>query len=140
MLRTSALFVASAFFGVALACGGAKSTTATASTNADAATEASAEAAPSMCKYKSQALAAVDVSTAEGEKAQVSVAGMTCQSCATSVQTALMKLDGVNAAQVSATTGTADIAFDAGKTDLDKIIAAANEALDYEVSKVQTES
>lgn len=138
MLRTSALFVASAFFGVALACGGAKSTTATASTSTSA--DASAEAAPSMCKYKSQALAAVDVSAAEGEKVQVAVAGMTCQGCATSVQTALMKIDGVNAAEVSATTGKADIAFDAAKTDLDKIIAAANDALDYEVSKVDTEA
>ena len=131
MLRTASLFVVSAFFGVALACGG-QSTTATASTEGGE--------APKMCKYQAQALAAVDVSTAAGEKAHVAVAGMTCQSCATSVQAALMKIDGVNAAQVSATTGTADIAFDAAKTDLDKIIAAANDALDYEVSKVDGQS
>ena len=125
MIRTGTLFVASAFFSVALACGDKSS--------------ASGETA-SMCKYKAASMAAIDVSQAEGEKVQVAVAGLTCQGCATNAQAALMKIEGVNAAQVSHETGKADIAYDAAKTDLDKIIAAANEAMDYEVSKVEKKS
>lgn len=61
---------------------------------------------------------------ADGAKATLDVSGMTCGSCASKVQTALLGIEGVKAATVDVTTGKAEVTYDAAKTSPDKLAAA----------------
>lgn len=56
------------------------------------------------------------------------VSGMTCSGCAAAVKQALLKLNGVKAANVDSATGAAQIEFDPNKTAPEKIVAAFNQA------------
>ena len=121
MLRTLAVFAATSFLSVALACGGAKT--------------ADGKSGCPMSAAKMAQAAQSDVQAAEGAKVALDVSGMTCGGCANAVQAALMKIDGVKAAYVSADDGRAEIAFDDKKTNLDALIAAVDNAGDYSARK-----
>lgn len=58
-----------------------------------------------------------------GTRASLDVTGMTCGACAEKVKTALLGVEGVNGATVDATTGKAEVSYDAGKTSPEKILA-----------------
>lgn len=121
MIRTAALFVATSFLSVALACGGEKLAN-----------------GKSGCPMAAQqeAMASMDaVKNAKGDKVDLAVAGMTCAGCASGVQAALEKVEGVEAAYVDHATGKAQVAFDAKKTNLDALIAAVDGAGDYTATK-----
>lgn len=123
MFRTAALFAATSFLSVALACGGEKLAN-----------------GKSGCPMAAAQMAQADlqkVQEAQGDKADLQVAGMTCAGCASAVQAALLQVDGVEAAFVSATDGTASVAFDAKKTNLDALIAAVGAAGEYSASKAE---
>ena len=73
-------------------------------------------------------LATKDIQHKEQEKerkATAKITGMTCTSCAKTIESALLKTRGVNKASVNFTTETAYIEYDDGKTsekDLQKVI------------------
>ena len=71
---------------------------------------------------------------AEGTHVTLAVTGMTCGSCASHVQEALMKIDGVKGAVVHYDTGKAEVAFDAKKTSTEKLIAAINALGTYQAT------
>lgn len=123
MIRTVTLFAATSLLSVALACGGEKLAN-----------------GKSGCPMAAAQMAQADlqkVQDAKGDKVDLQVAGMTCAGCASAVQAALMGVDGVEAAYVSATDGTASVAFDGKKTSLDALIAAVGGAGEYTASKPQ---
>lgn len=68
--------------------------------------------------------AAQAVQASAGAKATFKVEGMSCGDCSTKVTAALKAIDGVEAVAVDYQTGEAQIAFDAGKTDAEKLLAA----------------
>jgi len=68
---------------------------------------------------------------ADGTKATLNVAGMTCGSCATKVQEALLKVDGVKAAKINLDAKTVEIAFDSTKTNAEKLKEAVNATGSY---------
>lgn len=113
MIRTVMMMAAMALSAPAFACSG--------DANCD----------KSHCKMKAKAeieaaLAVVD--KADGDKVGFEVDGMTCGSCADKVTAALKALDGVHEAAVSVQGSAARVAYDAGKVDLDKMLAAVNAA------------
>ncbi len=121
MIRTVTLFAATSFLSVALACGGEKLAN-----------------GKSGCPMAAAQVAQADlhkVQEASGDKVELKVAGMTCAGCASAVQAALLGIEGVEAAYVSATDGTASVAFDGKKTNLDALIAAVGGAGEYTASK-----
>ena len=59
---------------------------------------------------------------------ELAVSGMTCGSCATRVQRALSKQDGVEAAAVNFATRRATVSFDPAKVSVDDLAAAAGKA------------
>ncbi len=61
---------------------------------------------------------------ADGTRVKLTVAGMHCGACADKVKTALIGVDGVKGATVDATTGVAEVAYDAKKANTDKLLAA----------------
>lgn len=61
---------------------------------------------------------------ADGTHVKLAVAGMHCGACAEKVKTALIGVDGVKGATVDATTGVAEVAYDAKKASTDKLLAA----------------
>lgn len=63
---------------------------------------------------------------AEGTHVTLTVSGMTCGGCASNIQTALLKVEGVKGAVVDHEKGTAAIAYDDKKTDPAKLVAAIN--------------
>lgn len=76
------------------------------------------------------------VATAPGTHAVLEVAGMSCGNCSSKVQAALSKVAGVNAAAVSHSTGKAEVAFDATKTNAEALAKIVDE-LGYD-AKVAT--
>ena len=54
----------------------------------------------------------------------IEIADMACSSCAAAVQKALMKMDGVKAAEVSQPAGTASVTYDSTKTNPDVLAKA----------------
>lgn len=56
------------------------------------------------------------------------VTGMNCNGCVTSVQSGLLKVEGVKKAQVDLKTGRVDVEYDAKKIKPEKIVASFNEA------------
>lgn len=61
---------------------------------------------------------------ADGTHITLAVAGMHCGGCVNTVHTALMGVDGVKGAQVDLAGGKVEVAYDAAKTNTDKLIAA----------------
>ena len=70
--------------------------------------------------------AAEKVDAAGGSKVSLAVEGMHCGDCSEKVVSALKAVDGVLEVAVDYQTGTARIAFDAGKTDATKLAAAVS--------------
>lgn len=68
--------------------------------------------------------------------ANLKVEGMTCAACSTKVQTALLAVPGVTVANVDATKGTAEVGYDAGKTNVDALVAAVNGTNHFKASKL----
>src|SRR5687767_13494814 len=60
------------------------------------------------------------------ERVDLELAGMTCAGCATRIERALNKLDGVEATVNLATEGAA-VRFDPARIDVDEVIAAVEE-------------
>ena len=63
---------------------------------------------------------------ADGTHASIGVTGMKCGACAAKVKAAIDGVTGVKGSTVDATTGSAEVAFDAAVTDTTKIVAAIN--------------
>src|SRR4051812_21736465 len=57
-----------------------------------------------------------------GTHVTLAVAGMSCGSCADAVHAALMKVDGVSGARVDLAGNSVEVAYNAKKTSLDKLI------------------
>lgn len=102
ILGSVALFVAST--GIALACEGNPNCT--------------HEKCSMPASNTAQAL------PADGTHVKLAVAGMKCGSCADKVAAALKGVEGVKGATVDPKTGEAEVAYDAGKTSTDKLLAA----------------
>jgi len=66
--------------------------------------------------------------TADVSAVTLKVTGMTCESCARGVQSALTKVAGVNAAQVSLDQGQAVVSYDAKKVNTAQLVAAVAKA------------
>lgn len=62
-------------------------------------------------------VAAQSDKSAEGDVCTLKVKGMACSACAAKVEQTALKLDGVKAATVSQPKGTAEITYDAAKTN-----------------------
>lgn len=65
--------------------------------------------------------------------AQLSVTGMTCGHCQKKVESALHGVDGVFAVFVDRVAGSAEVEFDASRTDVPALVAAI-EAVGYGAS------
>ena len=100
----------------ALACDGDKETTATATATPVAKTE----------KAHCNMPAATTVATlpADGTHATLAVNGMHCGNCADKVHAALIGVEGVKGARVDLATNKVEVAYDAKKTNLEKLVAA----------------
>ena len=62
----------------------------------------------------------------DGTHKTLAVDGMHCGACADKVHAALMGVDGVMGAKVDLAANTVEVAFDAKKTNLDKLVAAVD--------------
>ena len=69
--------------------------------------------------------------------ATLDIQGMSCGGCSSSVQTALTRIDGVVTAEVSHSTGKAQVDFDAARTSTEALVAAVDE-LGYEARVAAT--
>jgi copper chaperone CopZ len=116
MKRVALLFLASSFLSTALACGEL----------------ANGKGGCKMAAASAWADAQVEVDAAEGTKALLTVSGMHCDCSANSVKAAMLGVEGVRAVAVDVSVGEAKVAFDAGKTNLDAIIAKVSEAGAFE--------
>lgn len=63
------------------------------------------------------ALSAQDKTAAEAKQCVIEISDMACSSCANTIQKALIKMEGVKAAEVSQPAGTASVTYDSSKTD-----------------------
>jgi len=61
---------------------------------------------------------------ADGTHQTFAVNGMHCGACADKVHAALMKVDGVKGARVDLAANSVEVAYDAKKTNLDKLVKA----------------
>lgn len=98
-------------------CSKAKATTASASAACEKVEKASAAA----CETKTE-----QASVASVKVLKLSVAGMHCGSCSKTVQTALTKLDGVQAAKVSYTRKNAEVKYNPATVNEESIIQTVN--------------
>ncbi len=64
---------------------------------------------------------AAAVAQAPGTHAVLEISGMKCGNCSAKVQAALGKVEGVNASYVDHSTGKAEVAFDAARTNADAL-------------------
>lgn len=111
MLRTLVVTLALALPGVAFASGGHKCPNPDKSTATTTADDAGAQD---------------NADEAKGDKVTLTVTGMKCDDCAAKVTAALMKVDGVKAANVSYDSGKAEITFDSSKTNTKALVAAVD--------------
>lgn len=88
-----------------------------------AATPAAAGEAKAGCHLPSTEATTASL-PADGTHATLAVTGMHCGACADKVHTALIGIEGVKGAKVDLAGNTVEIAFDAKKTNLDKLVAA----------------
>ena len=79
---------------------------------------------------------AVDVSKADGTQLALAVTGMHCGKCSSKITVALTNVDGVNAASVDHEKGTAQIAYDAKKTNPEALIKAIAAVGDFEAKQI----
>ena len=98
-------------------CSKAKATTASASAACEKVEKASAAA----CETKTE-----QTGTTSVKVLKLSVAGMHCGSCSKTVQTALSKLDGVQAAKVSYTRKSAEVKYNPATVNDESIIQTVN--------------
>ena len=113
VLRTAALFVASAALSVALACGGAPC---------------------SGCDAAAKTAQGTDLAKVDGQSVKLAVSGVHCGGTAASFHAAVTKIEGVTGATVDPS-GKAEVKFDPAKTDADKIIAAVAEKSSFKATK-----
>lgn len=66
--------------------------------------------------------------TEKGKTITLSISGMTCQSCANTVEKALNKVDGVKEAKVNLSEKKATVVFASAKTSVASLIKAVDEA------------
>lgn len=64
---------------------------------------------------------AAAVAQAPGTHAVLEISGMKCGNCSAKVQAALGKVEGVNASYVDHSTGRAEVAFDAARTNAEAL-------------------
>ena len=69
-------------------------------------------------------LSAQDKAATDSKKCVIEISDMACSSCANTIQKALMKMDGVKAADVSQQSGTASVTYDSTKTNPDTLAKA----------------
>lgn len=69
------------------------------------------------------------------DQIMLSIAGMSCGSCAAKIQTALQKIDGVRAAQVYLADSAASVRYDVNQTDLNAMISVL-ESIGYKAERV----
>ena len=62
------------------------------------------------------------------ETVTINITGMACGGCSSTVQQALLALNGVEAAAVSHVNGVAEVRFDPARVDADRMIAAIRQA------------
>ncbi len=60
-------------------------------------------------------------------QATLDIQGMSCGNCSSKVQAALSRIDGVVAAEVSHSTGKAQVEFDAARTSPQALVEAVDE-------------
>lgn len=118
VLRTAALFVATASLSVALACGGAPC---------------------AGCDKAAETAQGTDLTKVDGQTVKLSVSGVHCGGTAASFHAAVTKIDGVTGATVDPT-GKAEVKFDPAKTDADKIIAAVAANSSFKATKATDEA
>lgn len=109
----STLLLASLLHSPAFACEGDKSSTAQGEKKAG-----------TSCHMPQQS--AVAELPADGTHSRLAVSGMHCGACADKVHAALMGVEGVKGAKVDLAGNTVEVAYDATKVNLDKLIAAVN--------------
>jgi copper chaperone CopZ len=119
MFRTALVLAALSFAPAALACGG----------NKDCA----------HCNAPSEVVVD-DVEAADGTKVSFAITGMSCGRCSDKIVAALKAVDGVNAVKVDHEAGSAKVAFDDGKADVDKLLAAIGALGKYEATVKPAES
>ncbi len=83
-------------------------------------------AAPSACGDTTQA--PNKTAPADAAKVQIPITGMSCDGCATAIHNALLKVDGVYVADVTFASGTAVIAYDNKKVQVDALVKVIEEA------------
>ena len=69
-------------------------------------------------------VAAQNKSETAPKQCVIEIADMTCSSCAATIKKALLKMDGVTAAEVSQPAGTASVTYDSTKTNPDGLAKA----------------
>jgi copper chaperone CopZ len=74
--------------------------------------------------------------TVQAQHVKLAVDGMTCGSCAKSIEMALAKKSGVIKGQVSLDENACDVEYDASKTNADEIVATIEKA-GYKAKVVQ---
>lgn len=82
--------------------------------------------------------ATVDVAKADGTQLALAVTGMSCGKCSGKITVALTGIEGVNAASVDHEKGTAQIAYDAKKTNPEALIKAIAAVGHFEATQVVT--
>ena len=89
------------------------------------------------CEKSEQSAAQSEQSeVVNAQHVKLAVDGMTCGSCAKSIETALAKKSGVIKGQVSLDANACDVEYDASKTNADEIIATSEKA-GYKAKVVQ---
>lgn len=98
--------------------------------------EGGEHAAGSHCNMPTATATAATPIPTGSTAANLKVEGMTCAACSTKVQTALLAVPGVTVANVDATKGTAEVGYDAAKTNVDALVAAVNGTNHFKASKL----
>ena len=118
VLRTAALFVASAVLSVALACGSGPC---------------------GACGSAAESAQATDLAKVDGQSVKLTVAGVSCGGSAASFHATVLKIEGVTGATVNPD-GKAEVKFDPAETDAEKIIAAVAEKSSFKASQTTDEA
>jgi copper chaperone CopZ len=71
---------------------------------------------------------------ADGTRAAMTIEGMKCGACAAKIKTAIDAIPGVKGSVVDAAGGSAEVAFDATKTNAAAIVAAVNSLGHYKAT------
>jgi len=74
---------------------------------------------------------------ADGKKMKVKIDGMTCPSCAASIEVQFNKLNEISNVDISITKGTATITLKDGKTVSEEVIKDAVKKAGYKVTSIE---